>query len=172
VTRKIQAEVGVDMLEPADHPWFFNGKIGYPEGALGAHMPAVELGIFNVGTRRGVTDYNVRALIVGRTLPGNLGRLHLALYHGNDTVLRSSAGENQSSGFMVAYDRWLRPGKWLLAADYASGRNAIGGGGAGVYYFFSQDLSLLAGPVWFNDSGLNRGMKWTTQLDFNFGPNR
>jgi len=168
VTRKIQAEVGVDMLEPADYPWFINAKIGYPEGALGAHAPAVEVGIFNVGTRRGVTNQNVFHLIVGKTLPGNAGRLHVALYHGNDCVLRSSAGDNQASGFMVAYDRWLRPGKRLLAADYASGRNAIGGGGAGVYYFFSKDVSVLAGPVWFNDSGINGRMKWTAQLDINF----
>jgi hypothetical protein len=168
VTRTVQAEVGFDMLEPAEHPWFFNGKIGCPEGALGANAPAVELGIFNVGTRGGVTNQNVLDLVVGKTLPNNAGRLHAALYHGNDSVLRSSTGETQSLGFMVAYDRWLKPGKWLLAADYASGKNAIGGGGAGVYCFFTKDISVLVGPVWFNDSGINGKMKWTTQLDINF----
>ena len=44
----------------------------------------------------------------------------------------------------------------------------IGGGGFGMYYFFTKDISLLTGPVWFNDHVINGGWKWTTQLDINF----
>jgi len=68
----------------------------------------------------------------------------------------------------VAYDRYLLPGKLMLAADYASGENAIGGGGVGLYWFFTPNTSLLVGPVWFNDEVINGKMKWTTQLDINF----
>jgi hypothetical protein len=168
VTKKIQAEVGFDMLEPADDPWYLNGKIGYPEGALGAGTPAIELGIFNLGLQAGFTNQNVLDIIVGKTLPNRGGRLHAALYYGNPGILRRSAGARENTGFMIAYDRWLIPGKWLLAADWASGKNAIGGGGVGVYHFFTQDVSVLAGPVWFNDRGINGAMKWTTQIDINF----
>ena len=168
VTKKIQAEVGCDMLEPADDPWYLNGKIGCPEGALGAGAPAIELGIFNVGLHRGVTNQDIFNVIIGKTLPDNSGRLHAALYCGNPGVLRSGEGARENTGFMIAYDRWLIPGKWLLAADWASGKNAIGGGGAGVYYFFTKDVSVLAGPVWFNDRGINGTVKWTTQIDINF----
>jgi len=60
------------------------------------------------------------------------------------------------------------PDKIVFAADYASGDNAIGGGGAGLYYYFSKNVDLLVGPVWFNDSGINGKTKWTVQLDINF----
>lgn len=42
------------------------------------------------------------------------------------------------------------------------------GGGVGVYYFFTKNISVLGGPVWFNDRELNGGQKWTIQWDINF----
>jgi len=77
---------------------------------------------------------------------------------------------------MVAFDHGFLPVKdkegnefnrIVFAADYASGNNAIGGGGFGLYYYFTKDISLLTGPVWFNDQGINGKWKWTTQLDIN-----
>jgi len=56
----------------------------------------------------------------------------------------------------------------VLAADYASGKNYIGGGGFGMYHYFTKDISLLTGPVWFNDHAINGQWKWTVQLDINF----
>ena len=168
LSHELQAEVGVDILEPTDDPTFFNAKFGYVEDALRPGAPAVQLGVFNVGTRSGVTDQNIFDLIIGKSLPRDMGRVSVAYYHGKDRVLRSSTGDNRSAGFMVAYDRWLKPDKWLFAADWASGKNAIGGGGVGVYHFLSKDISVLAGPVWFNDRGINGTMKWTTQIDINF----
>jgi hypothetical protein len=38
----------------------------------------------------------------------------------------------------------------------------------GLYTFFNNDISLLVGPVWFNDRGINGRMKWTAQLDANY----
>ena len=49
----------------------------------------------------------------------------------------------------------------------ASGKNVIGAGGFGVYYFFTKDIRLLTGPVWFNETAINGTWKWTTQLDIN-----
>ena len=34
-------------------------------------------------------------------------------------------------------------------------------------YFFTKNISILTGPVWFNDSKVNGEQKWTTQLDVN-----
>ena len=75
--------------------------------------------------------------------------------------------EKEEAGWMAGYDRYIIKDKVLFAADYASGDNAIGGGGAGIYYFFTKDVSLLVGPVWFNDTGVNGYTKWTVQLDIN-----
>lgn len=178
---KIQMEIGVDYLAPSDNPWFFNAKIGFPEGKMFSWSPALQIGVFNVGTKTNDanltngTNQNIVFGVIGKTIP-YLGRLSAGPYIGNDSVLRSSAGEKENTGFMVAFDHGFLPvkdkngneyNKIVFAADYASGKNAIGGGGFGLYYFFTKDISLLTGPVWFNDEGINGKWKWTTQLDIN-----
>lgn len=173
---KIQMEVGVDLLEPSDDPWFFNAKIGAPEGVLFKESPALQVGIFNVGTNDHVTNQDVVYGVIGKTIPGIGGRLSVGPYIGNKDVLRDSEGHKENTGFMVAFDHGFLPvrdksgdeyNRVVFAADYASGNNAIGGGGFGVYYFFTKDISLLTGPVWFNEEDINGKWKWTTQLDIN-----
>ena len=172
----VQMEVGVDWLEPTDYPLFFNAKFGAPEGTLFRGAPALQAGIFNVGTKGGVTDQNVVDLITGRSLPAGLGRVHLGGYFGNARVLRSSDGAKANSGVMAAYDFgfWPAPAtaggfnRIVLAADWMSGMNALGGGAVGVNWCFAKNASILAGPCWFNDAGINGHWKWTTQFDANF----
>jgi hypothetical protein len=178
---KLQMEIGVDYLGPSDYPVYFNAKIGAPEDVLFKWSPALQVGIFNVGTKRNDTgqqngtDQNIVYGVIGKTIP-YVGRLSAGPYIGNSAVLRSSDGDAQDKGFMVAFDRGFfsikdKEGnefnRIVFAADYASGKNTIGGGGFGVYYYFTKDISLLTGPVWFNDSGINGRWKWTIQLDIN-----
>jgi hypothetical protein len=180
---KIQMEVGIDAMYPTDHPYMFNAKIGTPEDSLFKGSPGINVGIFDVGTysqgqaNHGRTDYDIVDFIVGKTLPLNLGRLHAGYYVGNAKALRSSTDEKENTGYMVAFDHGFFSTKdkagseysqVVFAADYASGKNYIGGGGLGLYYYFTKDISMLVGPVWFNDKGINGAMKWTTQLDINF----
>lgn len=172
---KIQMEVGVDLLESSDDPLFFNAKIGSPEGALFSGSPALQLGLFNVGTKRNSTNQNIFYGVIGKTIP-LLGRISAGPYIGNSKVLRDSEGNKENTGFMVAFDRGFIPtkdksgaeyNKVVLAADYASGENAIGGGGVGLYYYFTKNISFLTGPVWFNNQTINGRWKWTTQIDIN-----
>ena len=171
-----QMEVGVDWLEPADDPLYFNAKFGAPEGKLFGGAPALQVGVFNAGTKKGVTDQNVADFVTGRSLPAGLGRIHLGGYLGNPRVLRSSAGAKANSGVMAAYDIgfWPAPAaaggfnRIVIGADWLSGRNAIGGGAVAVNWCFASNASVLAGPVWFNDAGINGPWKWTTQLAANF----
>lgn len=186
---KLNMELGFDINEPLDEPLTFNGKLGIPECALFKDSPGINFGIFNVGTKKGVNDQNIFDFIVGKTLLckpigkpcpmptdgtkgevplWNLGRVHLGYYVGNGNTLRSAGADKENQGFMIAYDKFIYKDKVMLAMDYASGKNAIGGGGFGLYYFFTKDIDLLAGPVWFNDQTLNGNMKWTMQLDINF----
>ncbi len=177
---KFQMEAGVDYLVQ-DYPWLFNAKAGFPEGALAGWAPALQVGIFDVGTKTSNsnplknTDYNIVYGVVGKTVPV-LGRISAGPYIGNSSTLISSSGEKKNTGFMVAFDHGFFPvkdkegneyNKVVLAADYASGKNYIGGGGFGAYYYFTKDISLLTGPVWFNDEGINGKWKWTIQLDIN-----
>jgi hypothetical protein len=172
---KFQMEIGIDTLEPSDHPIFFNAKIGTPEGVVFDGAPALSLGVFNVGTESGVTNQNVVHAMVGKTVP-RLGRLFGGGYIGNEDVLLNADGDAEESGFMVAFDRGFAPvtdaggttyNRLVLAGDYASGKNAIGGGGVGLYYYFASSVSLLTGPVWFNETAINGEWKWTVQLDVN-----
>jgi len=168
LTSRLAAEYGIDVLTPGANPLYFNAKIGFRENVLSKSAPALQLGLFNFGTKNDVTNQNIAYLTVGKSLPNGRTRLAASYYIGNDNVLRGSAGEKQNTGYMVAFDHALVPGKVVLAGDYASGKNAIGGGGVGVYYCFTKDISLLAGPVWFNDTQLNGPAKVTFQLDVNF----
>ena len=173
----------------------FNAKLGTPEGAFfGDWFPAINVGIFNAGTQAQVTNMDIVDFIVVKSL-GPLGRIHAGGYYGNpDAVLMreggckpngngplacipGASGALANSGGMVGYDYgfWKvkdkegnEYNKWVFAADYASGKNFIGGGGFGMYHYFTKDISLLTGPVWFNDHVINGQWKWTVQLDINF----
>jgi len=114
-------------------------------------------------------------LVIGKSFQG-FGRLSAGPYVGNDRVLLDSHGRKDNRGWMVAFDRGFHsvPGiggqsfnRFVVAADYASGDNAIGGGSLGAYTYFTKDISLLLGHVWFNDAGVNGKPKWTIQLDIN-----
>lgn len=171
---KFQMEVGVDFLESSDYPIFFNAKAGSPEGVLFGGSPALYVGVFNLGTESGVTNQNVFHLDIGESIP-KLGRFSAGPYIGNGDLLINGQGDEENTGFMVAFDRGFWPAntdqgsfnRFVLAADYASGNNALGGGAVGVYYNFHPDISLLTGPVWFNDENINGKWKWTIQLDAN-----
>jgi hypothetical protein len=172
---KFQMEIGIDVLEPSDNSVYFNAKMGAPEGALFKGAPALQVGIFNAGTEKDVTDYNITYLVIGKTLPG-IGRFSVGPYAGNSKVLVDAQGKKENKGWMAAFDRGFllvkdaggNPfNRLVFAADYASGDNALGGGGAGLYYFFTKNISLLTGPVWFNEEAINGKWKWTIQLDIN-----
>ena len=173
----------------------FNAKLGTPEGAFfGDWFPAFNVGIFDAGTKKQTTNMNILDFLIGKTL-GPFGRIHGGGYYGNpDAVLMreggckpngtgplaclpGASGARANSGGMVGYDYgfWKvkdkegnEYNKWVFAADYASGKNFIGGGGFGMYHYFTKDISLLTGPVWFNDHIINGQWKWTVQLDINF----
>ncbi len=172
---KVQMEIGFDLLESSDHPLFFNAKIGMPQEALFHGSPALELGLVNLGTESGVTNQNIVYGVIGKTIP-RVGRVSVGPYVGNADVLLDGDGNKENSGFMIAFDRGFKTmkdrsgneySKIVIATDYASGDNAIGAAGAGFYYYFTKDISLLAGPVWFNDEKVNGEWKWSIQLDIN-----
>lgn len=170
---KFQMEFGVDVLAPQtaaflDNAVYLNAKVGTPEGLLFDGSPAWNFGVFNIGFNEDVNDYDVGHALLSKTI-GKLGRVHVGGYYGfTDTLeITASNADGDRGGVMVAYDKFIYKDKIMLAADYMSGKNALGGGGAGLYYFFTPDISLLTGPVWFVDDELNGDWKWTLQLDIN-----
>lgn len=178
LSKVVNAEVGFDWFSRVQYPIYLNAKVGVAEGGLAKNSPGINVGIFNVGTKKsdaasGIagTNQNVFDVIVGKTVAPNF-RVHAGAYSGNKNVLISSTGKKQSSGFMFAFDYGFSPtkagyNKFVLVGDYASGKNAIGGGGVGLTYNLSPKAGIIAGPVWFNDQGINGKVKWTVQLDVN-----
>lgn len=174
--KDLSAEAGIDYLGGTDDPLFFNIGIGLPEDKLFCHAPSLKVGFFNAGTRYhgpNRTNQNIVDVIIGKSLPDWMGggRLCIGGFSGSRAM-----GKNQQ-GFMISYQRSFCPAKycddkdyfkWVLCADYASGKNTIGGGGVGVYYYFTPDISILTGPVWFNSRKINGDWKWSVQIDISF----
>jgi len=169
------AEAGVDYLGGTDYPLFFNAGIAIPEDKLFCHAPSLKVGIFNSGTRychSNQTDQNIVDLIIGKTLPEWIGgRFFVGGFSGNRAM-----GKNRQ-GFMVAYQKLFCKTKycdgreyykWIFSADYASGKNTIGGGGFAIGYNFTPDIDILTGPVWFNSAKINGAWKWSVQIDISF----
>jgi hypothetical protein len=57
--------------------------------------------------------------------------------------------------------------RFEFAFDYASGKNSLGGGGVGLSYFFTKDVFIQTGPVWFNSKRANGPWKWLLELSVN-----
>lgn len=169
-------EAGFDYLGGNDDPLFFNVGIGIGENKLFCHAPSFKIGIFNVGTRtesHNRTNQNIFDIIFGKTLPESFGGGQF--YIGGFTG--SHAMGNDTAGVMVAFSQPFCKAKycddkeyykWVFVADYASGKNTIGGGGFGIYYYFTPDIDILTGPVWFNDHHINGRWKWSVQIDISF----
>lgn len=174
--KDVSFDAGVDYIGGMNDPLYFNIGAGIEENKLAESAPSLKVGFFNAGTRYRScypTNQNIVDVIVGKTLPECLGggRICIGGFAGN-----RSMGKNQQ-GFMVSYQRSFCPAthcdgkeyfKWVLCGDYASGKNTIGGGGVGVYYYFTPDISILTGPVWFNSSQINGRWKWSVQIDISF----
>lgn len=166
---KIAAEAGFDFLCGAKDPWYFNAKIGFSEeDLLFKGCPSFNIGISEVGTKRGKTDYNVVDVIFGKTFSSINFRLFGGLYSGKKTIGKDT------KGFMVGlskpffhstYHDGTEYDRLVFMADYASGKNVVGGGGFGLTYYFTPTIDIMTGPVWFHDRKVNGRWKWTIQID-------
>jgi hypothetical protein len=173
---KVQAEVGYDVLLPSSDPIFFflNAKLCTPESSLFKGSPAISVGIYNLGFRKDVTDYNVLHVMFQKTLPVG-GYISAGFYHGmSDVLFTNSDGKIVKNGVMVG---WSSPDikvglkgleKIDIIADVQTGKNVLGAGGFGATIYFNDYVDLIVGPVFYFDSKLQPGGAshlWTTQLD-------
>jgi len=170
---KLQLEVGADYMvtgtEPGDsHPFYFNAKLGTPEGSLFTHSPAMAVGIYNVGTKKDVTDQNITYALAAKTFPV-VGRLSAGYYLGNSAVLNDTNGENENHGVLLSWDRTMSEisDKLWAAVDYQGGNNGIGALSFGVAWAFSKNVSVIVGYNIYNESALGGKNTFTTQLDIN-----
>jgi hypothetical protein len=172
---KLQGEVGFDLNYPGytKNGLLLNAKLGVPEGAFGAWSPGISAGVFGVGFKKDVSDYNIFHAMIGKTF-GGLGNLTVGGYLGNDKLLVDETGAKSAAGFMAGYMgpdiNVGLPGlnKLIVAADVQTGKNALAAWGFGVYFYFTPAIDLLTGPVFFLNDKVQPGgskMLWTVQLD-------
>jgi hypothetical protein len=175
----VNAEIGADVLYPGrtDATFSLNGKVTLVEGKLARWQPAISAGVANAGFKKDVSDLNLLHAHVGKTFPyvGELGGgVYTAL---NDEILVDRNGKKEESGFFL---HWMGPEipigvtglkKIVPAADFQSGENALGAVGGGLYFYFTDAIDLLVGPVFFLEPEVQPGgADWlfTAQIDVDF----
>lgn len=156
-------EVGMDMIQPSQDPFYFNFKLGLPESGK---LPAVAIGGFNIATNSDVTNYNMVYGLVAKTLP-TIGRMSVGYYRGtNADPFLDEAGKKATNGIIATWDRMLTDKVWLCV-DYASGQSWYGSLSFGTSYTFSSNVSVIFGYVIFNNGKVVPNNTFTTQLDVN-----
>lgn len=175
---KLLGEVGFDAFYPGFTKNYLqvNAKLTVPENLLGKWSPALSLGIANVGFEKGVSDYDLLHATLGKSTP--FGTVGVGGYYGagSDALWIGSDQKVNRAGFMASYAspdiKIGLPGldKIVLGADVSTGKNWFGAVGAAASLYFTPNVSLLTGPVWFLDSDLYKtaygtDFMWTAQLD-------
>lgn len=178
---KLNAEVGFDVVYGSGlvgkQTLSLNGKITLVEGTLASWQPGISAGIFGVGFEKDLTDYNVLHAQFGKTLP-YIGEIGAGVYTAlNDALLVDKDGNEDATGFFL---HWMGPEipigapglkKIIPAADFQSGKNALSAAGGGLYFYFTDAVDLLVGPVFFLEPELQPGKAdwlFTAQIDVDF----
>jgi len=153
-------EVGIDFFSPAAHPVQFNAKYGMPERGA---APAWAVGVQNVGTKAGATNYNIAYAVLSKQY-APVGRFTVGGYRGNRGLLVDGDGRPAATGLILAWDRSFGK-RWWGALDWATGRSFCGAFAAGASYKFAPNASLILGYVFFRNHVANPKNLLTTQLD-------
>ena len=120
----------------------------------------VAVGVYNMGTEDGVTDYNMIYALAAKTF-GPV-RVTAGYCRGNEDAL----GTDEDM-LLLGLDGCLtKDKKWWGAVDYQSGENAFGAFSVGVSYAVAPNVNLLVGYDFYNADGVDD--TYTTQLDINF----
>jgi hypothetical protein len=170
--KEVQMELGYDLLLPAgpgistDTAHYVNAKIGWPENTL--FSVGFAAGIFNMGFKKDFNDYDVLYAVIQKTFD-YVGSISVGGYTGNKKLLINEDGKADNNGYMIAYTS-PQFSKFIIAADYFSGKNTLSAAGAGLYIYFADNITLLTGPVFPLSRTFAGGanMNWTVQLDIDF----
>lgn len=161
---KFGIEVGVDWRETSGDPLYLNAKIGLDEGVMFEGSPSIAFGGYDFGTESDVTDSNILYGLAAKTF-GDMGRISVGYYSGNDKVLLDKYGNKDESGILASWDRSFGDKFWA-AVDYMGGESAYGSLNFGVSYALSDKASFIVGYDIYNNSDLENTMNF--QIDINF----
>lgn len=172
--KKFNAELGFDHKSGTgvdNYPLYFNAKAGIPEDAFGKFFPALAAGIYDVGTEKDKTDFNVAYFKAAKTLSlGNLslGRFSLGYFNGNSRLLRGVDGSKDNKGILACWERVVPEisDKLWVAVDYQGSKSAYGSLNLGFSWKFSDNVSAIFGYDIYNNRNLAN--TYTVQVDIDF----
>ena len=167
---KFQMEIGLDYRDIGGnhtYPMLFNAKIGTPEDALFKYSPALAVGVYDFGTKKDFSDYNIVYGLIAKTI-GNLGRLSAGYYTGNDKLLLDINGNKDNHGVLLSWDRTISEisDKLWLAVDYQGGKNGYGALSAAFAWKFAPNVGVIFGYDIYNESFYKPTA--TIQVDIDF----
>jgi hypothetical protein len=169
---KFKMEIGIDYRDVNGfhrNPILFNSKIGVPEDAFFKYMPALAVGIYELGIKKDFNNYNILYGLTAKSV-WILGRFSLGGYRGvgSDELWKSSDNEVVNSGVIASWDRVMSEvsDKLWFAIDFQSGQNLYGALSFGAAWFFSSNVSLLTGYNIYIDDKLSKPTI-TIQIDIN-----
>lgn len=171
---KLNAEVGFDHKSGYgaldDYPWYFNFKVGIPEGSFGELSPKLAVGIYDIGTNSEKTGYNLFYGKAGKTISlgdFSLGTFSLGYFSGDSDLLLHS-GKEDNDGALICWERTMSEisDKLWVAVDYQGSRSAYGAWNLGFSYKFSDNTAVLFGYDIYNDRDL--ADTYTVQVDIDF----
>ncbi len=177
---KFLGEVGIDYYTMSDpvydiHPLLFNIKLGIPEDSLFKNSPAIVFGVYNIGTKKNLTNYNMYYGLIAKNI-SVIGRISAGYYYGNKDVLLDENGKAKNKGLLLSWDRNMTEisDKLWMAVDYQGGKNSFSVLNFGFSWAFSKNVSVIfAYDIWNNkkvlynskDANIN---SFTAQVDINF----
>ncbi len=171
----LKMEVGFDhksgTAELDDYPVYFNGKLGIPEGGWGKHLPALAIGIYDVGTERNKTDYNIFYTKVAKSFRVenfSLGRLSVGYFRGNTKLLRDKDGSRDNHGVFAAWERSLSGNldRLWVCVEYMGTQSSYGSWNFGFAWKFSENTSVIFGYNRYHNRNL--ADTFTMQVDIDF----
>ena len=174
-SKVLQAEVGVDHKSGLgrldDFPMYGNVKVAVPEDAFGRHSPALASGVYDVGTKSGVTDFDVFYAEAALTVPAgatNLGRISVGWFVGNKDLLLDARGGKDNTGLLLAWERTISEwtDKLWLCAEYMGTESAYGCTNFGLAWKFAPNVAAIAAVDVFNNSDLPTTATFQVDLDF------
>ncbi|MBI5208181.1 MAG: hypothetical protein HY934_10410 [Candidatus Firestonebacteria bacterium] len=171
---KINAEVGFDHKTGYgaldDYPIYFNAKVGVTEKAYGEFFPALAAGIFDIGTKKDLTDADVYYGKLAKTFEVNkisLGRFSLGYFSGNEKILTSN-GDKDNTGALICLERTITEisDKLWIAVDYQGSKSAYGALNYGFSWKFSDNTSVIFAYDDYNNDDFANTFTVQTDIDF------
>ncbi|MEI6093021.1 MAG: hypothetical protein WCQ47_04980, partial [bacterium] len=106
--------------------------------------------------------------VISRTF-NKIGTFSFGIYSGNKKLLLNENGVANNTGIMASYSS-PKFNRFIIAADLMSGKNSMSAWGIGLYTYFTDNISLLVGPLFpFAKTFTGNGhTMWTVQLDIDF----